>query len=351
MELSDTISFDDYGFILCTDTQNLRILQLTDTQIIDSSQMRTPNRLNPIEIAEWAPKNTDQICYNVIRESIEKTKPHLIIFTGDLIYGEFDDNGTNFRSIVSFLDSFKIPWAPVFGNHDNETVLGVGWQCEQLEKAKYCLFKRGNTVGNGNYTVTFKHDSKPFRRLFMLDSNCMAGISEQQVNWMENALKDFSLKDGESVPFFTCFHVPCFNFSDAAVRAGYQPTFDTAEKIYYYNIGVDTLSKNMDFGSKLDVLGGKFHIGKQDEHFTYVCKKYGCDGMFAGHCHNINTSIFHNGIRYTHGLKSSFYDYFAEDCVGSTLITLTGFRHGEFKVEHIYTNYKYGQSLRYKKFK
>lgn len=348
MTPTDTFFPDAYGYTLCTDTKNVRILQLTDTQIIDSTQMRTPDRLNPIEIAEWKPQNTNRNCYNVIREAIERTQPHLIIFTGDLVYGEFDDNGINFRNIVSFFDSFKIPWAPVFGNHDNETAMGVEWQCKQLEEAKYCLFKRGNTVGNGNYTVTLTHNGKPFRRLFMLDSNCMAGISEQQVNWMENILKEYRLNDGGIVPFFTCFHVPCADFSDAAVGAGYQPTLDNAEKIHFYNIGVDTPSKNGDIGAKSDVLGGKFHIGKRDERFTDICKKYGCDGMFAGHCHNINTSIFYDGIRYTHGLKSSFYDYFAEDCVGSTLITLTGSQHGEFSTENIYTNYKYGKSLRYR---
>ena len=38
------------------------------------------------------------------------------------------------------MDSFEIPWSPVFGNHDNESKMGVEWQCDQLEKANFAYF-------------------------------------------------------------------------------------------------------------------------------------------------------------------------------------------------------------------
>ena len=70
-----------------------------------------------------------------------------------MIYGEFDDQGTSFELFCDFMDSFGIPWAPVYGNHDNESRKGIDWQNARFEAAPYCLFKKGSTTGNGNYSV------------------------------------------------------------------------------------------------------------------------------------------------------------------------------------------------------
>ena len=45
----------------------IKILQLTDPQIIDSSQMRTKDRLTQSEVLAWAPENFDTQCGNHIR--------------------------------------------------------------------------------------------------------------------------------------------------------------------------------------------------------------------------------------------------------------------------------------------
>ena len=70
----------------------IRLLQLTDTQIIDSSQMRTPDRLRPGEINAWRPELFDAQCGDHIRSLVAQTRPELIFITGDMIYGSFDDN-------------------------------------------------------------------------------------------------------------------------------------------------------------------------------------------------------------------------------------------------------------------
>ena len=128
----------------------IKILQLTDTQVIDASQRRTADRIRPDEIIAWDPKNFDAQCGNHIRSLVAQTKPDLIILTGDIVYGSFDDNGTTLDWFCDLMDSFKIPWAPVFGNHDNESQKGVDWQCARLKRSAYCLFERGNVSGNSN---------------------------------------------------------------------------------------------------------------------------------------------------------------------------------------------------------
>ena len=68
----------------------IRILQITDTQIIDSTQCRTPDRLRPDEIAAWTPDRFDGQCGNHIRSLITQAHPDLLIMTGDIIYGSFE---------------------------------------------------------------------------------------------------------------------------------------------------------------------------------------------------------------------------------------------------------------------
>ena len=51
----------DYVVRLASDRKNtkIKILQITDTQIIDASQRRTPDRLRKDEIIAWAPNCFD----------------------------------------------------------------------------------------------------------------------------------------------------------------------------------------------------------------------------------------------------------------------------------------------------
>ena len=93
------------------------VLQLTDTQIIDAAQAR-PGRTG-VDTSFWATDKVEERCYNYLTEIIEATDPDLIILTGDIVYGEFDDSGTSLLSFVEFMESFKIAWAPVLGNHES----------------------------------------------------------------------------------------------------------------------------------------------------------------------------------------------------------------------------------------
>ena len=149
----------------------IKLLQLTDMQFIDATQRRSPDRLRNDEIIAWHPDNFMAQCGNHIASLIVQTKPDLIFITGDIVYGSFDDNGTTLEWFCSFMDSFEIPWAPTFGNHDNESAKGVDWQCAQFENSKYCVFRRGNVSGNSNYSVGIAVGDELVRVLHMIDSN------------------------------------------------------------------------------------------------------------------------------------------------------------------------------------
>ncbi|MBO5060735.1 MAG: metallophosphoesterase [Clostridia bacterium] len=311
---------------------DINILQITDMQIIDANQRRFPDRIDGWKLTEWVPEKNDVNLYSHIKYLVKETKPDLIIITGDIIYGEFDDNGSSFVEFTEFMDSLEIPWAPVYGNHDNESYKGIDWQCEQFENAKYALFKRGNVFGNGNYTVGIYQNGELKRVLFMMDSNGCArinitdGFRDDQLAWIkEQSLKIH--KTNPDVPFFICCHIPTRDFSDAYISAGYQKEHDESpEKFADYELGKDIPSKPGDFGRKRE------NVTHSKQVILPLLKECGFDGFFAGHYHVVNTSIMYEGIRFTFGLKTGYYDYYDEEANGGTLIALSG---KDFSVKHI----------------
>ena len=130
--------------------------------------------------------------------------------------GSGNGKSNKFKGLVNFMDSFNIPWAPVFGNHDHESKMGVTWQCEQFENCEYCLFKRGDVSGNSNYTVGIAIGDSLIRVIHMLDSNgCCScddpsvvkieGIYSDQLELVANNTARIRLAQKRAVPAFAAF--------------------------------------------------------------------------------------------------------------------------------------------------
>jgi DNA repair exonuclease SbcCD nuclease subunit len=96
--------------------------------------------LSKEESLYWARDNKEERCFGFIREIIETISPDLILIAGDLVYGEFDHDGTALLAFIEFMESFAIPWAPVFGNHETESDMGGGLAMRTIRKSKVLSF-------------------------------------------------------------------------------------------------------------------------------------------------------------------------------------------------------------------
>lgn len=298
-------------------TAPLRLLQLTDMQVINAALRRTPGRLQANEIAAWSPHSFDAMCGNHIRSLVAQTKPDLIFITGDITYGSFDDDGSSLTWFCQLMDSFAIPWAPVFGNHDNESAMGVAWQCELFEKSRYCLFARGNVTGNGNYTIGITVGGELTYALHMLDSHgCLRGegLMPDQLALVRDHAARMQAACGHCVPALLAYHSPTAEFAVAERAKGYAAGDDTM-----YTIGVDTPAADGDFGCRFERLPMPQPTIPPDSLFT-LASDYGINAVCVGHCHNINTCITYRGIRLVFGLKTGQYDYHIPGQVGGTLL-------------------------------
>ena len=305
--------FDLVDFIVdVPDGRDPIVLHLTDMQIIDSSQQRSADRLGGSQTEYWKPENKDIRCYDYLRDIIENTNPDLILITGDLVYGEFDDNGENLLELIEFMESFKIPWAPVFGNHDNESHKGVDWQCDQLEAAEHCLFLQRELTGNGNYTVGIRQGDELTRVFFMIDSNGCSGASaeskanghtktgvgfgQDQIKWYTDLAKEISKKSPDT-KLSMAFHIQLSVFVDAFAKYG----TDGNKQVFIDDLASKT---DGDFGYIGKPL--KSSWGSQD--LWDSIKALGVDSILVGHEHANSASIIYEGIRLQYGMKCSTYD-------------------------------------------
>ena len=331
----------------------ISILQITDPQIIDSSQRHSTCTFSEHRVKAWAPENFDRQCGNHIRSLIEQTKPDLIFITGDIVYGRYDDNGTALKWITELMDSFSVPWAPVFGNHDNEAAIGVDYQCGLFENAEYCLFERGGVTGNGNYTVGVAVGEELVRVIHMLDSNGATdstdpsvmkkkGIYNDQFALIERNTEAIRAAVGKDIPAFMAFHIPHAIFHEAEIAKGYV----TPER-FYYVIGVDTEAKDGDFGFKQDSCDA-FDTEVDIAEFS---KRNSIDAIFIGHHHNTATVINYRGLKLVFGLKTGQYDSYVPGNIGGTHITLLS---DEYLVSMVSSLCPYGpvpsDEMRYKGF-
>lgn len=317
--------------------ENVKILQLSDTQIIDSSQIRFENRLSELEAEKWKPENMNKNLFDHIDYLVKHTNPDLIIIAGDLAYGEFDDIGSSQTALIKKMDSYKIPWCLVFGNHDNETKMGVDWQVQQYKNSEYGLFKRGEVSGNSNYTVGIKQKGILKRVIYLLDTHGTnniptinrnkvineIGFKSDQIEWLINSFKSTNNTKGIAI-----WHIPSIEFEQGLIEKFNMP------KNLNYSEGFKIKSDENEFGQ----IGDMFHNAFKTNGLINTLRKCQIDNVFVGHVHKNNTSIIYKDIRWTFGLKTGYYDGYNKDQTGGTLITIN--KDNKIKVKHIYYNNK-----------
>mgnify|MGYP002518745064 CR=1 FL=1 len=316
--------------------REIRILQITDIQVIDPGQVRYPERLkwggvyhtDPLSDAEW-----ERYYLHFSREAIRQYDPDLILVTGDNVYGQFDDRGTSLLRLIAFFEEMGIPWAPVNGNHDNESEKGVDWQNAQYEAAEHCLYKKGSVTGNGNYSIGIVQDGKLVKTVYMMDSHGVlnsVGFKDDQLGWLNTSVSAVDATLEYPVSKFLSCHIATYEYFTAAVNAGYQ-TADGDR----YQIGSTVPAQNGDFGTK----GESNRVQPQSATLWNILKGGRFDGVFVGHTHMNNTSVYYDGIRFTYGLKSSYnvFDAYNEGELGATRITL-GEGGRNFTVSHLYVD-------------
>lgn len=236
-----------------------------------------------------------------LKQLIQEVNPDLIIVGGDTVLTAWNDICT--QQFCDFMETFQIPWAPVFGNHDYEGRADKAKLAEIYEASAHCLFKSGpaGMNGMGNYIVNLTRNNQPVYSLFLLDDGQFrvvdgqitdGGVNANQIAWYKWAVDGIQKTSGKAVPNMAFMHVAVPEY----------------------------LQFEDDF--EMGIRGEGTCTAKVNDGFFEAFKANGGTHMFAGHDHNNNFITEYEGVKLGYMTKSSYNCYFTFDALGGTLLTL-----------------------------
>ncbi|MBR4727797.1 MAG: metallophosphoesterase family protein [Clostridia bacterium] len=186
---------------------------------------------------------------------IDRTRPDLVMLGGDNVAAcaseaEFE---AQLARIASPMEERGIPWAHVFGNHDQTPVLSKRWQQQRYERYPHCVSKLGpeELPGAGNYFLPIvDEDGEPVFGVWGVDSQqdwktqtvplSYEGdlywdvmmpmpimsysdydfIRFEQVMWYWNTSVRLEKLCGHKIPSLMVFHIPLYEFNAVLRNAG-----------------------------------------------------------------------------------------------------------------------------------
>ena len=261
-------------------------------------------------------KKEDILALDGVKKVIEASNPDLIAVTGDAVYpmvfypkpfmSGTINNLKSSKIFGSFMESFGIPWAMTFGNHDTEIWSRYSRDdlSDYYSSLPNCLFRKGEYFNKdrGNYEVKILNENGEINKLLMfLDSNSYLGktffsgfdvISDEQIAWYKKTVNSYA-KNGLLPDSLAFFHIPPKEFRDAW------------EKCYR---GDKEVTYHLGFMQEKDNYCG-YPKTKQGNFFEEMVNFGSCKGMFFGHDHLNTLSLTYKGIRMTYGMSMDFLAY------------------------------------------
>ncbi|MDR2026971.1 MAG: metallophosphoesterase family protein [Prevotellaceae bacterium] len=160
----------------------------------------------------------------LIKEVLDAEKPDLVAFTGDIVTMQPCLEGWD--DILNTVEKFKIPWAVVFGNHDDEHDKTRAEIMEYITKRKYSVTSRGpdDIKGVGNYIIEVSDGTNTGFLLYFMDSHAYSTLDgvrgygwfgHGQIAWYRNSSAAYTKKNGgEAIPALAFFHIPLNEYAD-----------------------------------------------------------------------------------------------------------------------------------------
>jgi hypothetical protein len=168
----------------------------------------------------------DQESRALIELALDSEKPDLVVLTGDILSGEESrDPGAAYRAAVAPIEDREVPWAAVFGNHDDEGTLSRKALLEAQQALPHCLTEAGprNITGVGNYVLRLlaAGEDRLAVALYFIDSGAYnafgvghyAWIARDQIAWYVRTSArlrgEYSAAGGGMpLPALAFFHIP-----------------------------------------------------------------------------------------------------------------------------------------------
>lgn len=248
------------------------------------------------------------ITFERISQVIADEQPDLILLTGDIIYGK--PGKENFENILTFLNDKQIPFAFVFGNHDDEQGL-TRQELFDLGKPfannlSEDLFPELSGVGNYILMVKSSTGEKAAAALYCIDSHAYSSIKNiggydyiktDQINWYKEQSKLLTEQNGGTpLPALAFFHIPFPEYATAISASNSQ-----AYGIKRENVCAPALNSGF---------------------FTAIKECGDIMGTFVGHDHNNDYAAIWHGVLLAYGRYSGGNTVYNDLPNGSRIIEM-----------------------------
>ena len=284
----EAISIDSFASLTKKNGKDFVILNLTDPHFSDYDYRA---------FLAFASSST-------AKRLVSEIKPDLITVTGDIVCA--DSTVYSIKRFTDLMESFGVPWAPVFGNHDDEGNCDLNYLCDIMLKSPNCLLKKGDPeMGYGNYGIRILNEDGSLNEVIVMLDSHHDQANEKQQKWVK-AITD-AAQDAEISLFF---HVPLpeyqYAYDEAKTDKGWK------EEYKAYGEKHENVCCERDAEGK-PVQRGFFDIIKRAGNIKYV---------FCGHEHMNDFSILYQGVRLTYTMKLGKGSGFQLGFDGGTVITI-----------------------------
>jgi predicted MPP superfamily phosphohydrolase len=270
------------------------------------------------------------------------TTPDLIMITGD---STLTANEEIANTLYDLIDSWQIPYAFMWGNHDYQGTWNPSWLYQRASKGKYSLYTHieDQVSGDSNYVINLMDGSKVAWQVYALDSNSylyQKGLSyaydyirDDQVEWYKAQADKAKADNGGSYPAsLMYFHIPLWEWVYAYEKNPKGSFGEIHEKSTYDVPGL---------ADKIPFWPGDVHSGIFD-----AAASRGTKAFYCGHDHSNDwgdyyTSESGNKAYVGYGVKSGRELYYAKadagyDMTGGALTILHD--NGAFDLKHVFVN-------------
>lgn len=169
-----------------------------------------------------------EITFERVKQVVTDERPDLVILTGDVIFSPPAID--NMRNVLQMLVDLKVPFATVFGNHDDEQGATKEELLQLAQSMPYCLTadEEPAVSGVGNYVlpVLASKGDQPALTLYCIDSNAYSSIEgvkgydyikRDQIDWYARRSSGFTAANsGKPLPALAFFHIPLSEYNQAA---------------------------------------------------------------------------------------------------------------------------------------